>query len=60
MCKKIYKKPELKTHKVELGVYGSYSDRRPGHHGHGAGTDTGGNCDIDPVGIIGDLDLHME
>ncbi len=47
--KKSYRKPELKTQKVELGVFGDY--------GNGGG---GGNVDPSPVRIINDLRFHME
>ena len=45
--KKIYRKPELKVKKIELGVFGSYGgdDKR---------------VDPSPVGAIGDLRFHME
>lgn len=44
--KKIYRKPELKTRKIELGVFGEYGkDHR---------------VDPSPVEVIGDLNLHME
>ena len=45
--KKTYAKPELKTRKIELGVFGEYgqNDRR---------------VDPSPVEVISELDLHME
>lgn len=46
--KKNYRKPELKTRKIELGVFGDY------------GNDPSGRVDPSPVEIITDLDLHME
>jgi len=45
--KKVYTKPELKTRKIELGVFGEYGD-------------SGDNVDPSPVKVITDLDLHME
>ncbi len=45
--KKSYKKPELKTRKIELGVFGDYGKNE-------------GRVDPSPVEVIGDLDLHME
>ncbi len=45
--KKTYRKPELKTRKIELGVFGEYGRN-------------GGNINPSPVNVIGDLDLHME
>ncbi len=51
MEKKIYTKPELKTRKVELGVFGDY--------GNGYPKGDGGNTPI-PVDVIRDLNLHME
>ena len=46
--KKPYKKPVLKTHKIELGVFGDY------------GNGDGGKIDPSPVDIIRDLRFHME
>ncbi len=46
--KKTYRKPELKTRKIELGVFGDYG--RPGD----------GSIDPTPVVVIDDLNLHME
>ncbi len=51
MAKKKYRKPELKTRKIELGVFGDYSDS--------AGR-RGGDTTPIPVDVIRDLDLHME
>ena len=45
--KKTYRKPELKTRKVEFGVFGDY--------GNG-----GGNVDPSPVDRVGNLRIHME
>jgi len=46
--KKNYKKPELKTRKIELGVFGDY------------GNSEGGRVDPSPVNVIDDLNLRME
>lgn len=45
--KKTYRKPELKTRKIELGVFGEYgqTDRR---------------VDPSPVDVINDLSFRME
>lgn len=48
--KKQYRKPVLKTRKMDLGVFGDYSDQGPG----------GRNSDQGPVRIIEDLNLKME
>lgn len=45
--KKTYSKPELKTRKIELGVFGDY------------GRDNG-RIDPSPVDVISDLSMHME
>jgi hypothetical protein len=45
--KKTYRKPELKTRKIELGVFGDYGQER-------------GDVDPSPVEVISDLSLHME
>ena len=45
--KKTYSKPELKTRKIELGVFGDY------------GQDNG-RVDPSPVEVITDLNMHME
>lgn len=47
MEKKTYSKPELKTTKIELGVFGDYGNG-------GNGTDPA------PIRVINDLDLRME
>ncbi len=51
VMKKDYKKPQVKTVKVQLGVFGDYTDR-------------GGDTEIGmrpvPVKIISDLNLRME
>ncbi len=47
--KKTYSKPELKTRKIELGVFGDYGD-----------SGGGGKVDPSPVVIIDDLQMHME
>ena len=47
--KKNYSKPELKTRKIELGVFGDYG-RNNG----------GGPIDPSPVDVISDLHLRME
>lgn len=48
VMKKTYRKPELKTRKIELGVFGEYGN--------------GGDRRVDPspVEVIADLDLRME
>ena len=46
--KKTYRKPELKTRRLELGVFGDYSS---------GGRD---NSQPNPVSIIENLKLHME
>ncbi len=48
MIKKSYRKPELKTRRLELGVFGDYSG------------DRGGNAVPAPVSVIRDMHLHME
>jgi hypothetical protein len=45
--KKTYSKPELKTRKIELGVFGNYPTKD-------------GRMDTSPVTIINDLNMHME
>lgn len=47
--KKNYKKPELKTRKIELGVFGDYGNNDNGHR-----------VDPSPVDAIEDLNLRME
>lgn len=54
MNKKTYNKPELKTRKIELGVFGDYGDRN-----NGGGSDGGGG-NSRPVEVIDDLGLRME
>ena len=51
MEKKTYRKPELKTRKIELGVFGDY--------GNAKGRDEQNTTPI-PVDVIRDLNLHME
>ncbi len=51
MEKKTYGKPELKTRKIELGVFGDYGN------GYGPGDR---NIKPLPIDTIRDLDLHME
>ncbi len=48
MIKKIYKKPELKTCKMELGVFGSYEYPTPNDDGK------------KPSNIVSDYSLRME
>lgn len=48
MIKKSYRKPELKTRRLELGVFGDYSG------------DRSGNAVPAPVSVIRDMHLHME
>lgn len=48
VMKKTYRKPELKTRRLELGVFGDYSS---------GGRD---NSQPTPVSIIENLKLHME
>lgn len=48
MDKKSYRKPEVKTRKLELGVFGDYSDRG------------GDNSRPSPISIIDNLNLHMD
>jgi len=48
MMKKTYRKPELKTRKIELGVFGDYNTPR------------NGPIDSSPVRIINDLNMRME
>ena len=45
--KKYYKKPLLKSRKIELGVFGDYGR-------------SGGPIDPSPLPILDHLDLHME
>jgi hypothetical protein len=52
MKRKAYQKPELRSRKIQLGVFGNYS---------GTGGDgTGDKDEPIPVDIIRNLDLHME
>ena len=51
MEKKEYRAPKLKSKKVELGVFGDYSDGSNGR---------GGNVTPLPSDIVRKLDLHME
>jgi len=51
MTKKVYRKPELKTRKIELGVFGDYSNTIDGHHR---------KVTPIPVEVIRDLHLHMD
>jgi hypothetical protein len=51
MEKKTYGKPELKTHKIDLGVFGDY--------GNGNGPDDH-NIKPVPIDVIRNFDLHME
>ncbi len=51
MAKKMYSKPELKTRRIELGVFGDYSGR---------GNDSRDNITPVPIEVIRDLNLHME
>ncbi len=46
--KKSYKKPDLKTRKIALGVFGNY------------GGNDGGKVDPSPVNSLGDLSLYMD
>ena len=61
--KKFYKTPELKTQKIELGVFGDYGcgggHRRRGgrHHGHGG---HGGHHDFSPLNDLEGLGLTMD
>jgi hypothetical protein len=48
MDKKSYRKPEVKTRKLELGVFGDYSDGR------------GDNSRPNPISVIDTLHLHMD
>lgn len=48
MIKKSYRKPELKTRRLELGVFGDYSG------------DRGNNVLPAPISVIRDLNLHMD
>lgn len=48
MDKKSYRKPEVKTRKLELGVFGDYSDNG------------GDNSRPNPISIIDNLKLHMD
>jgi hypothetical protein len=51
MEKKKYTTPELKSRKIDLGVFGSYGDSANG----------GGDKNIPiPVDIVRNLGLHME
>ncbi len=52
MEKKTYQKPELKTVRIELGVFGDYADTGSGSHG--------GKDQPNPVDVVRHLDLHME
>jgi len=47
MDKKHYRKPEVKTRKLELGVFGDYGDGR------------GDNGPPAPISVIDKLDLRM-
>ena len=47
MDKKSYRKPEVKTRKLELGVFGDYSDRG------------GDDNRPSPISIIDTLDIHQ-
>ena len=51
MNKKTYTTPELKTRKIDLGVFGSYGDSANG---------SGDKVIPNPVDVIHNLDLHME
>lgn len=51
MNKKCYRAPQLKTRKVELGVFGNYPKPGPG---------TQGNTNPYPVEVVRDLRLHMD
>ncbi len=51
MAKKTYQKPELKSRKIELGVFGSYNDGKKIN---------GDNTTPIPVDVIRRLNLHME
>lgn len=46
--KKSYCKPELKTRRLELGVFGDYTNGR------------GSTTPVTPAGVIESLRLHME
>ncbi len=46
--KKTYSKPELKSKRLELGVFGDYSNERRG------------TTPPTPAGVIDELRLHME
>ena len=46
--KKSYRKPELKTRRLELGVFGDYS------------ADRSGSDRPTPVSVLENLSLHME
>jgi hypothetical protein len=50
MATRIYRKPELKSRKVEFGVFGDYSDNG-GPRNKPA---------TDPVGVISKFDMHLE
>lgn len=47
MNKKTYNKPELKTRKIELGVFGDYGNGER-------------NAVPVPIKVVSDLDLRME
>ena len=51
MEKKNYGKPELKTRKIELGVFGDY--------GNADGRDEQNTTPV-PIDVIRKFDLHME
>ena len=51
MKKSTYRKPELKTRKIDLGVFGDYGDSANG---------SGSKVVPSPVDIVRNLDLHME
>ncbi|MBK7769801.1 MAG: hypothetical protein IPI48_04490 [bacterium] len=46
--KKRYSKPELKTRRLELGVFGDYSNGR------------GSSTPVTPIAVIDNLRMHME
>jgi hypothetical protein len=46
--KKRYSKPELKTRRLELGVFGDYSNGR------------GSATPVTPIAVIDNLRMHME
>jgi len=51
MEKKEYRKPKLNTRKIDLGVYGDYTDQ--------GGRDESGTMPV-PVEVVRDLNLRME